>query len=43
MTFDQLALKAPKGRNTVLLQGKSSVGFDVGDRSCVDFLLIVFR
>jgi len=21
MTFDQLALKAPKGRNTVLLQG----------------------
>jgi len=32
MTFDQLALKAPKGRNTVLLQGKSSVGFDVGDR-----------
>lgn len=24
MTFDQLALKAPKGRNTVLLQGMAT-------------------
>ena len=27
MTFDQLALKAPKGRNTVLLQGMLSLNY----------------
>ena len=32
MTFDQLALKAPKGRNTVLLQGASSFRYTSDSR-----------
>ena len=28
MTFDQLALKAPKGQNTVLMQGKSFISIE---------------
>ena len=43
ITFDQLALRAPKGNNTVLLQGKLTVLYewhgDVKQNSCDQFLL----
>ena len=37
ITFDQLALRAPKGSNTVLLQGKLLLSFTLA--TVIDFLL----